>query len=40
MSRSVGDRVARTIGVISVPETLEYKLKDEDKFVVLASDGI
>jgi serine/threonine protein phosphatase PrpC len=40
MSRSFGDRVASTVGVISEPEILEFDLTAEDKFVVLASDGV
>ena len=40
MSRSFGDEVAHTIGVIVNPEINEYPLYDEDKFLILASDGI
>ena len=40
MSRSFGDEVAHTIGVIVNPEINEYQLFNEDKFIVLASDGI
>ena len=40
MSRSFGDDVAHMIGVTSKPEILEYKLCEEDKFIMLASDGI
>ena len=40
MSRSFGDEVAHTIGVIVNPEINEYQLLNEDKFIVLASDGI
>ena len=40
MSRSFGDEVAHTIGVIVNPEINEYQLYNEDKFIILASDGI
>jgi serine/threonine protein phosphatase PrpC len=40
MSRSFGDEVAHTIGVIINPEINEYQLLCEDKFIILASDGI
>ena len=40
MSRSFGDEVAHTIGVIVNPEINEYQLYNEDKFLILASDGI
>ena len=40
MSRSFGDDVAQSVGVISSPEIIEMEIKDEDKFVVIASDGI
>ena len=40
MSRSFGDEIAHQIGVICEPEIIEYQLHEEDKFLVLASDGI
>ena len=40
MTRSFGDDVAHSIGVISQPEILEYNIVNEDKFILLASDGI
>ena len=40
MSRSFGDEVAHSAGVVVDPEIMEYKLLKEDKFIVLASDGI
>lgn len=40
MTRSFGDRVAATVGVISIPEIKEYEFKEEDKFMIIASDGI
>ena len=40
MSRSFGDDVAHMIGVTSKPEIKEFKLTEEDKFILLGSDGI
>lgn len=40
MSRSFGDRVAASVGVIAEPEIFEYKLQEDDKFMIIASDGV
>ena len=40
MTRSFGDRVAATVGVISEPEIKEEKFEENDKFMIIASDGI
>ena len=32
--------VAHSVGVISEPEIIEYSMLEEDKFIILASDGI
>ena len=40
MTRSFGDRVAALVGVISEPEITEHCFKEEDKFMLIASDGI
>jgi serine/threonine protein phosphatase PrpC len=40
MSRSLGDKVASSVGVISEPEMYETVLSVDDKFIVIASDGI
>ena len=40
MTRSFGDYFGSTAGVISEPEVTEYFFKPEDKFIVLASDGL
>lgn len=40
MSRSLGDQIASSVGVICEPEIKEYVLKDEDKCIILASDGL
>lgn len=40
MSRSFGDLVAVHVGVISEPEVLTHRLTNDDKFLVIASDGV
>ena len=40
MSRSIGDRIAKRIGVIATPVCHTFSLYDPDQFIVLASDGI
>lgn len=40
MSRSLGDTVAASVGVISVPEITEIQLTPYDKFIVLGTDGV
>ena len=40
MSRSFGDRVAHSVGVSEEPEIKEYLFRKEDKFFVVASDGL
>ena len=40
MTRSFGDRVAASVGTICCPEIKEFELKEEDKFMILASDGV
>ena len=40
MTRSFGDQIASSVGVVSDPEIKERPLKDEDKVVVIASDGL
>ncbi len=54
MSRSFGDLVAHSVGVIPDPGTLylytfwymfiidimKYDVNDDDKFIILASDGV
>jgi serine/threonine protein phosphatase PrpC len=40
MSRSVGDAVASSVGVIPEPEFFELELNEFDKFMVIASDGV
>jgi serine/threonine protein phosphatase PrpC len=40
MSRSFGDRVAHSVGVSHEAEVEEFTLSLQDKFVVIASDGV
>lgn len=40
MSRSLGDQIAHSVGVSSVPEIKEYILEQEDSFVIIATDGV
>merc|ERR1712100_883114 len=40
MTRSFGDGVAHSVGVNSEPEILELDLGKDDKFIILASDGV
>ena len=40
MSRSIGDKIAHDIGVISEPEILSFKIDDQCQFLIIGSDGI
>ena len=40
MTRSFGDRVAATVGVMSRPEIKEFDFDENDKYMIIASDGI
>ena len=40
MSRSFGDEIAHSVGVICVPEICQVEFEEEDKFLIVASDGI
>lgn len=40
MSRSIGDEVSQTVGVISVPEIVQHEILENDIFAVWASDGV
>lgn len=39
-TRSIGDAIAEKIGVNAVPEIVRWKLESNDKFIVIASDGV
>lgn len=40
MSRSIGDRIAHSVGVSSVPEITEFIVSSKDKILIIASDGV
>ena len=40
MTRSFGDIIAHSVGVISQPEIKRYEFNGNEKFIILASDGI
>ena len=40
MTRSFGDEVASRVGVNAEPEILELDMCPDDRFIVLASDGV
>ena len=40
MSRSIGDTISTTLGVISEPEIIEMNIDNDTQFIILASDGI
>ena len=40
MTRSLGDKVGREAGIIHVPEVLQFEIEEDDKFIVIGSDGI
>ena len=40
MSRSIGDFIATTLGVIPVPKFIEEKIDSDTKFIIIASDGV
>ena len=40
MSRSFGDEIARKVGVFAEPEVKIFPFLEEDKFIVIASDGL
>ena len=40
MTRSLGDKVGKKLGVCCTPEVTKFEIKEEDKVIVLASDGL
>ena len=40
MSRSIGDLIATTVGVIPDPEVIEYELNDNSLYMIMCSDGV
>ena len=39
-TRSIGDSIGESVGVFAVPEMLSKDLNDQDKYVIIASDGV
>ncbi|CAD8147048.1 unnamed protein product [Paramecium pentaurelia] len=40
MTRSMGDKIGAQAGVSSIPEVFQFTLSQNDKFLVIASDGV
>ncbi|CAD8058552.1 unnamed protein product [Paramecium sonneborni] len=40
MTRSMGDKIGAEAGVSSIPEVFQFTLSTNDKFLVIASDGV
>ena len=40
MTRSIGDKICREIGLLCTPEILVWNIVANDKFVIIASDGV
>ena len=40
MSRSIGDLIATTVGVIPDPEIIEYELNEKSLYMIMCSDGV
>lgn len=40
MSRSIGDHAVKNIGVVPEPDVFTHELTEDDKFMILASDGV
>lgn len=40
MTRTFGDEIGASVGVVSNPEVFEYKITAEDRAIILASDGL
>ena len=40
ISRSIGDEDAQKLGVIYEPEVFKYEIKNQDKLLIIASDGL
>lgn len=39
-SRSIGDAVGKSVGITAEPEILEWTISPDDRFAVIASDGV
>lgn len=40
MTRSLGDQLAKSIGVTWKPDIIQYQMSEADKILVLGSDGV
>ena len=40
MTRSIGDLVASSVGVSWEPEVTKYKISQNDRFMIMATDGV
>ncbi len=40
MTRSIGDFIGTKIGVISEPEIIYHSITENDRFLILATDGV
>lgn len=40
MSRTIGHKIAAKYGVICEPEFVQHRIHDDDKFLILGSDGL
>ncbi len=40
MARSLGDHAVKSIGVIAEPVVTSHEMRDEDEFVIIATDGV
>ena len=40
MTRSLGDKVGSKIGVVCTPEVFRYSINEEDRAIIVASDGL
>ena len=40
MSRSLGDYLAHSVGVATEAEVMRFELSPDDKFIIIASDGV
>ena len=40
MTRSLGDKVGSKIGVVCTPEVFKYSINEEDRAIIVASDGL
>ena len=40
ITRSIGDKIGKFIGMISIPETKSFVLQPEDKFIIIGTQGL